>query len=167
MVKKTKRSSDDAPSKPSARAPASSKEMQAVEETLDNLNFEDPFEDEFEEEEGIEGDDSEDDEDGSSSAMTDGAEAASSSSSSSSSSSKVAAPLPAKQAWMPGSELAADETLEYDSSAYTMYHAIKPEWPCLTFDILRDNLGTNRTRFPHTLFAICGTQGKFILVCFV
>ena len=30
--------------------------------------------------------------------------------------------------------------------------------PCLSFDILSDDLGTNRTSFPHTCFIVSGTQ---------
>lgn len=39
-----------------------------------------------------------------------------------------------------------------------MYHAMNVEWPCLSFDILRDNLGKGRTKFPHTTFLVSGTQ---------
>jgi len=30
--------------------------------------------------------------------------------------------------------------------------------PCLSFDILRDELGENREAFPHTAFIVAGTQ---------
>ena len=59
---------------------------------------------------------------------------------------------------MPGQTLNQNETLEYDQSAYTMYHALRPEWPCLSFSILPDTLGSNRQRFPHTMYAVAGTQ---------
>ncbi|CAM9406763.1 unnamed protein product [Phaeothamnion confervicola] len=39
-----------------------------------------------------------------------------------------------------------------------MYHAVRVEWPCLSFDFLRDALGANRTRFPHTVTLVAGTQ---------
>lgn len=52
-----------------------------------------------------------------------------------------------KQVWRPGvDKLEEGETLEYDPSAYVMYHSLRTEWPCLSFDILRDNLGDNRMR---------------------
>ena len=38
------------------------------------------------------------------------------------------------------------EQLEVDNTAYRMYHRLNVEWPCLSFDIIADNLGANRTR---------------------
>lgn len=61
--------------------------------------------------------------------------------------------------WRAGvDELTEGQELEYDSTAYHMYHSLRPEWPCLSFDVIRDSLGTNRSRFPHTVFAVAGTQ---------
>ncbi|CAN0161586.1 unnamed protein product, partial [Hapterophycus canaliculatus] len=61
--------------------------------------------------------------------------------------------------WRAGvDELEEGDELEYDSTAYHMYHSLRPEWPCLSFDVIRDSLGTNRSRFPHTVFAVAGTQ---------
>jgi ribosome assembly protein RRB1 len=31
-------------------------------------------------------------------------------------------------------------------------------WPCLSFDVLRDNLGSDRSKFPHTAWIVAGTQ---------
>lgn len=56
--------------------------------------------------------------------------------------------------------LGEGEVLEFDPSAYIMYHHLKSEWPCLSFDILRDDLGGNRTRFPMTMFAVAGSQAE-------
>ncbi|GMH59585.1 hypothetical protein TL16_g02861, partial [Triparma laevis f. inornata] len=121
-----------------------------LEETADNLRFEDPFEDEFGDEEDMEIVD-----ESSTTANPNGMETTTSN--------PPAADVtpnstPQKQAWMPGQTLSENETLEYDQSAYTMYHALRPEWPCLSFDILKDGLGVNRSRFPHTMFAVAGTQ---------
>jgi len=61
--------------------------------------------------------------------------------------------------WRPGdNKLEPGEVLEYDSSAYEMLHRLRIEWPCLSFDILPDNLGQQRTKFPLTSYLISGTQ---------
>jgi ribosome assembly protein RRB1 len=43
-------------------------------------------------------------------------------------------------------------------SAYIMYHSLRTEWPCLSFDVLRDAGGDNRVRFPLTMLLACGSQ---------
>lgn len=64
-----------------------------------------------------------------------------------------------KQHWRPGiDQIGEDEELEYDPSAYIMYHPLRTEWPCLSFDILRDDLGDNRQRFPLTMYIVSGSQ---------
>jgi ribosome assembly protein RRB1 len=56
--------------------------------------------------------------------------------------------------WRPNvDELQEGETLDYDPSAYIMYHALRPEWPCLSFDFIRDNLGDGRVRVSKTVAA--------------
>lgn len=63
------------------------------------------------------------------------------------------------RAFIPGrSILSKDEILEPDQSAYEMLHRMNVAWPCLSFDILRDNLGEERRKYPATLFAVTGTQ---------
>lgn len=37
------------------------------------------------------------------------------------------------------------QELEYDSNAYDMFHKMSLEWSCLSFDIIRDNLGVQRS----------------------
>ena len=49
------------------------------------------------------------------------------------------------QVYLPGHQMQEDEVLVADSSAYEMLHSMGAEWPCLSFDILRDNLGTSRS----------------------
>jgi ribosome assembly protein RRB1 len=43
-------------------------------------------------------------------------------------------------------QLGEGETLEYDSRAYDLIHFMQIEWPCLSFDLLRDGLGYGRQR---------------------
>lgn len=64
------------------------------------------------------------------------------------------------QSWNPltGEPIQPGEKLEMDPSAYKMYHALTAEWPSLSFDILRDDLGEHRNRFPHCLTAALGSQ---------
>ena len=62
--------------------------------------------------------------------------------------------------------------MDYDNSAYRMYHRLNVEWPCLSFDVVADNLGNNRSRvgllsmihliwqFPHTAYIVAGTQAE-------
>jgi len=67
--------------------------------------------------------------------------------------------LPPAKVWHPGvGEEAESKDLDYDSTAYTAFHRLNVEWPCLTFDVLQDSLGPFRTKFPQTLFLAAGTQ---------
>ena len=84
--------------------------------------------------------------------------------------------------WRPGYDpLEEDETLQYDPTAYDCMHSLALEWPCLSFDMLRDAATAARVAssaatatktltsttaaaaaavasFPHTLFLAAGTQ---------
>lgn len=42
--------------------------------------------------------------------------------------------------------LEKDQELDYSSDAYVMYHALTPEWPALSIDIVPDRLGPERTK---------------------
>ena len=57
-------------------------------------------------------------------------------------------------------KLAAGETLAPDPSTYDMLHNLTTPWPCLSFDIIRDNLGDNRKTYPATVYAVAGTQAE-------
>lgn len=109
--------------------------------SLDELEFEDPYGDEF--------DDDEFDEE---QALAEEAAASASApvaegDSTQNSCTNVVPPPACKQVWRPGiDKLEHGEDLEYDPSAYIMYHALRTEWPCLSFDIIKDNLGDNRQR---------------------
>jgi len=63
----------------------------------------------------------------------------------------------AMQVWQPGMG-EDDEELECDPSAYHCLHTFRLEWPCLTFEFLRDSLGAERTAWPHTVLLVAGTQ---------
>lgn len=61
--------------------------------------------------------------------------------------------------FMPGTmQLEEGQTLVPDQSAYHMLHRMNVTWPCLSFDFLRDHLGSQRQSMPHTAFLVAGTQ---------
>lgn len=63
--------------------------------------------------------------------------------------------------FIPGrSILQAGMSLAPDPSTYEMLHVMQTTWPCLSFDIVRDNLGDNRKQYPRTLYAVAGTQAE-------
>ena len=62
------------------------------------------------------------------------------------------------KAWNPFTTSSRSVSLEMDETAYKMHHALTVEWPSLSFDFVRDSLGEGRTRFPHSLYAVAGTQ---------
>lgn len=65
----------------------------------------------------------------------------------------------AQEVFIPGTHvLADDEVLEADDSVYLMRHSMNVNWPCLSFDVLRDDIGDERQRFPATVFIVSGTQ---------
>lgn len=138
MGKKSKRSRPNRGSGASSQKPPALRTPPAqTEETKDNLQFQDPFIDEFQvqDEEILED--------------------------------NVAPPpdnTPPQDAggvmvYNPFSSK-YNATFEMDETAYKMHHALGVEWPCLSFDFVRDTLGESRTRFPHSLFAVCGTQAS-------
>lgn len=74
-----------------------------------------------------------------------------------------------------------DDQLEMDQSAYEMYHQAQTsilkiqniyfnnvyflfiiiiDAPCLSFDIITDDLGKPRVDYPHTCFLVAGTQAE-------
>lgn len=124
----------------------------------DGLEFEDEFEDEFEEEDMVyeEGDE-----------PAEGAEGASA----------AFMPPPADgvgadvggRLWRKDDALAEGEQLDFDNSAYDMLHRLHVEWPCLTFGVVKDDLGEQRTKYPLTAYVVAGTQaerdGQNKLIC--
>lgn len=130
MGKKSKRrlNSNAADSRP---APSNRK---VEEETAENLRFEDPYVDEIVEEDVMA---AEDDDKSENVGMDD---------------------VELVQSWHPLMGVPSGEPLEMDPSAYKMYHTLSPEWPALSFDFLKDDIGDARQRFPHSLQAAIGTQ---------
>ena len=61
--------------------------------------------------------------------------------------------------WRAGIDpIGEDEELDYDPTAYDCLHRFMLDWPCLSFDIVKDDLGGPRSTFPHTVFMTAGTQ---------
>lgn len=50
------------------------------------------------------------------------------------------------------------QTLAPDLSTYEMLHTLEAPWPCLSFDIVKDQLGDSRKSYPATVYAVAGTQ---------
>ncbi|KAG6862167.1 hypothetical protein C0995_004249 [Termitomyces sp. Mi166 len=68
-------------------------------------------------------------------------------------------PAPPPNVFIPGAHvLGKDEVLEADDSVYIMRHSMNVPWPCLSFDVLRDQLGDERQRYPATAYIVTGTQ---------
>jgi ribosome assembly protein RRB1 len=66
-----------------------------------------------------------------------------------------------EQTFIPGrSALQPGQSLAPDTSTYEMLHTLSAPWPCLSFDIVRDNLGDDRRLYPHTVYAVAGTQAE-------
>lgn len=50
------------------------------------------------------------------------------------------------------------ENMEYDPSTYDMFHEFEMTWPCLSFDVVQDDLGDERRGYPMTMYMVAGTQ---------
>ncbi|XP_064478511.1 glutamate-rich WD repeat-containing protein 1-like [Ornithodoros turicata] len=67
-----------------------------------------------------------------------------------------------RRVYVPGTN-ANDEDgeLECDESAYVLYHQVTTVAPCLSFDIIPDNLGEKRAdKFPLSAYLVSGTQAE-------
>lgn len=62
--------------------------------------------------------------------------------------------------WRPdlGDMLPEGEELTYSNKAYDSFFQLRSEFPCLSFDILKDGEGASRTRYPLTMYFVCGSQ---------
>jgi ribosome assembly protein RRB1 len=111
----------------------------------EELEFEDPFEDEYEQEYVVDGESAEAREDAARHDTT----------------ASGVAPTTAggQRVWRAGLDpIGEDEVLEHDPTAYTLFHKLKVEWPCLSIDVLRDSLGAYRTKLPASMYMVAGSQ---------
>ncbi|XP_055345800.1 glutamate-rich WD repeat-containing protein 1-like isoform X3 [Paramacrobiotus metropolitanus] len=62
--------------------------------------------------------------------------------------------------YLPGEAEDAEKSgdLVCDMAAYSMYHTCGTLLPCLSFDVIPDNLGENRATFPATCYCVAGSQ---------
>ena len=103
------------------------------EETKDNLRFEDPFEDQYEKEELVNRNNNNGQE-------------------------EEEEALEKERVMTLNPYHATKEPLEMDPAAYKMHFSLGGEWPSLSFGFVKDPWGEGRTRFPHQLLAVVGTQ---------
>lgn len=60
--------------------------------------------------------------------------------------------------YLPGQPLGAEEELVVDKSTYRMLHHAQSGAPCLSFDIILDDLGSDRETYPLSMYIVGGTQ---------
>jgi len=64
-----------------------------------------------------------------------------------------------QKAWRPGVDIISEgEVLQYEPSAYHVMHSMSVTYPCLSFSFVRDELGDTRTKYPHTMYLVTGSQ---------
>lgn len=64
-----------------------------------------------------------------------------------------------QETFIPGRhKLDAGQTLAPDLSTYELLHTLEAPWPCLSFDIVKDQLGDSRKSYPATVYSVAGTQ---------
>lgn len=59
-----------------------------------------------------------------------------------------------------GAPLGEGQQLEYSNQAYDSFFQLRLEYPCLSFDIVRDNDGEVRVKYPLSMLLVCGTQAE-------
>lgn len=63
-----------------------------------------------------------------------------------------------EKVYLPGQTLKEGEELVVDKSAYRLLHHAQSGAPCLSFDIIPDDLGTSRESYPLSMYLVAGTQ---------
>ncbi|EPY28757.1 ribosome assembly protein RRB1 [Strigomonas culicis] len=48
--------------------------------------------------------------------------------------------------------------LEFSNKAYDSFFQLRTEYPCLSFDVITDPDGSNRTKYPLSMMLVCGSQ---------
>ena len=56
------------------------------------------------------------------------------------------------EVYLPSKQLEKDHVLMPDLSAYDMLHSMSVQWPFLSFDVIKDQLGDERRNVPHPHF---------------
>jgi ribosome assembly protein RRB1 len=62
------------------------------------------------------------------------------------------------ETYLPSFHMEKDEILDFDATAYEMYHSMNVEWPCLSFAFLKNSLEMENLHFPLTTYMVSGTQ---------
>jgi ribosome assembly protein RRB1 len=57
-----------------------------------------------------------------------------------------------------GDKLSEGQNLDYSNRAYDTFFQLKTEFPALSFDIMKDNDGMGRTKYPMSMMIVCGSQ---------
>lgn len=60
--------------------------------------------------------------------------------------------------YLPGQALEDGEELACNKSAYKLLHHAQSGAPCLSFDVVADDLGNSRESYPLSMYLIAGTQ---------
>ncbi|XP_011647669.1 glutamate-rich WD repeat-containing protein 1 [Pogonomyrmex barbatus] len=60
--------------------------------------------------------------------------------------------------YLPGQALQEGEELIVDKSAYRLLHHAQSGAPCLSFDVIPDDLGNSRESYPLSMYIVAGTQ---------